>query len=289
MFKLFKITIVCFVLFLPLLSKSQDVRLLIQERMSKTNQFDQRGVSFNQDSLSKGAIEYLEGLKDIKELDDLVLDLISNDMEQFMRDTSETNRLLHENKRISEELEQKKGLFFYSLATGVVATSLFLIFMVLYMNARFRMRRAFDIVTVEKQITAKYQTEMEEMKHQMLRNSGTDVSKDEYLKMKELCDSELKQMHEVLKERESELSKAKRTAEESQDSFRLMQDKYVSSEKEVEELSDALANLSQVSKHKIEEMEINFMKIEKLAKLREINAISEEEFQSKKNILMSEI
>ena len=288
MAKLLNYFIVIFLLCVPVSIYSQnDIKAIIHKRDSNYSIYQRTRVVFNEDSLSSKMLLQLKSTEQIIEQDNLIIDLINEKLEVFTSDTTRVGILSREINSMQKELDDKSSVFAIFLVLSIVTGGLMILFLLLYVSAIFSKKNNIAKLIQEKEQLSKLLNEREEL--EVTSQEESHSYSKEYQTLKELSDRELGRFKETQELLKLEIVKYKDDFIKAEEIAHLAKEENSKLIKEIDDLREMLKQLSNIPREKIEEMELNFLKIEKLAQLFDIGTISEGEYEIKKNEFLNEI
>ncbi|MEI7594182.1 MAG: hypothetical protein WCK02_00420 [Bacteroidota bacterium] len=264
-----------------------DIKVLINKRDSSYSVFQKNKSTIEVDSISSKLSKQIKSMNEIIEEDNLIIDLINEKLDQFSSDTSVTNKKNREIEGLTKELDNKNNAFGIFLVLSVVMGGLMVLFILLFINSSISKRKYITNNANSDELAKKYLEERDILLSNI--NENDNSLNNEYATLKEISDKELKKQKEIQEALKKEIERLNTEFFKAEAIAHNSKVENANLQNEIDDLRDMLKQLSNVPREKIEEMELNFLKLEKLSQLLENKAINEEEFENKKKDLLNEI
>lgn len=304
----------------------ENIQNLIHKRDSAYSIYQKENPVIDKDSLSSKASKQLRSLKELMDQDNLIIDIVNDKVSVYAKDTAVTNKLTCEITKQNKELDEKNNMLTIFLIASIVASGLLVLFAILYLSsigAKRKLKKEFELSALN---VMSLESAKEDLVVKLKKSQNN--YKSEYLTLKESCDKEMirnKEIHRaLLKEIEHlkgeiqialnektqlSIKMTELSNKTNSESTNISDDEIERLKKELlnttrfvhqvkeenakiiaenDELKETLKTLSNISPELIEEMEFNFLKIERLTQLLIDGVISEEEFDEKRKMLLDE-
>lgn len=260
----------------------------IKERDQAYSAYQKLKVGLDEDTTSAAFRERIASQEELIKLDNEILDVISEKTPKQSMDSLKVVQLTSENEALNADLSTKSMIQLYLLIGAGLLFILVIIFLVLYLTAVQRRAKLQDDFNIEKQLSQKHDSDKEKLAAQIieitnLHNNNLGVNSDELkrnLTQKTIDVEEANKQNSALRDKiasiQSELSSVKNSKNNLENEFQELKSK-----------SDNTGISDNVQK--IQELELNIVKLEKLKKLVELSIITAEEFEAKKISLLNEL
>ncbi|MFH0893387.1 MAG: hypothetical protein V2A54_03035 [Bacteroidota bacterium] len=294
------------ILFLLLISvqihAQSDVEQKIKDREEKYSDFQVMQNSAQSDSSYVKSATALQKLREVVELDNDIIDVLSSRSGSAKEDSIRIKTLTDESNVMTQEFENQSQMRIYLFSAIGLFFILFGIFLILYLGVKGKVSDYRHESEIEKQKSHKLDAEVSKLKEEAKKEYGNlkEATDDELTKRSrretELMD-EIEKLkmnpqltasdQDVLAEVEKARIELTKTTEILEKEMRQKHEL----EQKVKYLQDALDKkaVSPEVEQRLTSLELSVTRMEKLTRLREINAITQEEFDLKKKDILNEL